>query len=92
MSYMFAQCYLLVSLDLSNFDISQKNLNGLFKGCSSLKSIKFSQNYKLFDKIDKMFYECSSLISLDLFNFDFGFIDNMGNLFYSCSSLTSLAF
>ena len=90
MSYMFSQCHLLVSLDLSNFDISQKNLDGLFKGCMSLKTIKFSDNYTLLYKIDKMFYECTSLISINLYNFDFGFIDNMGNLFYSCSSLTSL--
>ena len=90
MDYMFSECILLEYLDLSSFSISQRSMVGIFKGCLSLTSIKFSGEYKLVGNIYQMFSQCSSLVSLDLYNFDFALNDNFESLFSDCYSLTSL--
>ena len=90
MNNMFENCYFLLSLDLSSFSLSQKNMELFFSGCYSLKSVKFSNDYKLVGRIDKMFNDCRSLESLDLSGFDFGLNYNFESLFYGCYSLTSL--
>jgi len=90
MDGMFINCISLLSLDLSNFSLSQKSMTNFFSGCTSLKTIKFSKEYKLVGNIYHMFYECSSLKSIDLSGFDFALNDNFDSLFYGCYSLTSL--
>ena len=87
---MFENCDSLTSIDLSNFSLSQKNMIEFFYGCKSLKSVKFSKDYKLVGRIDKMFSECSSLEALDLSGFDFALNNNFDSLFSGCYSLTSL--
>ena len=90
MNRMFEDCIFLLSLDLSKFSLSQKNMEEFFSGCYSLKSVKFSKDYKLVGRIDKMFNECNSLESLDLSGFDFALNIDFGSLFYGCYLLTSL--
>ena len=90
MDGMFRDCISLLSLDLSNFSLSQKSMANFFSGCTSLKTIKFSKEYKLVGNIYHMFYDCSSLISIDLSGFDFALNDNFNSLFFGCYSLTSL--
>ena len=90
MDGMFKDCISLLSLDLSNFSLSQKSMKSFFSGCTSLKTIKFSKEYKLVGNIYHMFYKCSSLKSIDLSGFDFALNDNFDSLFYGCHSLTSL--
>ena len=92
MSYMFAQCISLTSLDLNGFDTSNvTKMNHMFYGCRNLVSVNLSSfdtsNVKL---MGFMFAECVSLASLDLSSFNTSNVINMNLMFYDCSSLTSL--
>ena len=87
---MFEDCSSLLSIDLSNFDLSNKYLDSFFKGCTSLTSIKFSKKKQLVKSIWSMFSGCHSLLSLDLSCFNFSLVEGMSNLFYECYLLTSI--
>ncbi len=92
MSYMFYECSLLNSLDLSNFNT--KNviyMNNMFSHCSKLISLnlpKFKSNKVI--NMSYMFCDCSSLTSLNLSNFKFGKNINYSWMLYNCSSLSYL--
>ena len=59
------------SIDFSNFDLSLvTTFIRAFYGCSSLKSIKFSNNISSILDLEYMFSGCISLESIDLSNFD----------------------
>jgi len=92
MSYMFACCDFLTSLDLSSFETSGvTTMENMFEACSRLTSINLSS----FDtsgvtNMSTMFGGCSSLTSLDLSSFDTSRVDDMSSMFWKCSSLASL--
>ncbi len=83
----------------NNFNTSKvTNMQGMFKGCSSLTSLDLSgfntSNVKYFGKEGNsdcgMFSNCSSLTSLDLSSFNTSNATNIEFMFYVCTSLTSL--
>ena len=92
MSWMFADCSSLESLDLSNWDVSNAtNMNGMFYGCYSLTSLNLS-NWVVGNATDMfgMFGNCESLTSLDLSKWSVGNVTNIAWMFSDCYSLTSL--
>ena len=73
-------------IDVSNCVFS--DMASMFKGCTSLVSIKFSgiDTNGVQDMVN-LFYNCKSLISLDLSDFDFSNGYDFENMFYGCTSL-----
>ena len=73
-------------IDVSNCVFS--DMASMFKGCTSLISIKFSGiNTNAVQDMVNLFYNCKSLISLDLSDFDFSNGYDFENMFYGCTSL-----
>ena len=91
-SFMFLECYSLLSIDFSSFNTTNvKDMYSMFRKCSSLKSIKLSSfNTINVNDMACMFMNCSSLISIDLSSFNTTNVDNMGSMFSGCSSLISI--
>ncbi len=91
-SKMFAGCYNLTSVDVSQFDTSQvTNMSSMFSDCSSLASLDLSKfDTSQTTNMSSMFYGCSSLTSLDLSRFDTSKVTDMSYVFSNCRSLTSL--
>ena len=84
MSYMFAHCYSLVSLDLRDFNTSNvTNTRGMFNGCHNLTSVDVSSfNTSNVTDMWLMFGYCYSLTSLSLSNFNTGNVVDMEKMFY----------
>ena len=82
----------IVLIDLSKFDSSNiEDINSMFNGCSSLKSINFLNfNTVKIKSMDSVFYGCSSLEELDLSSFDTSNVSFFHRLFEKCSSLKKL--
>ena len=89
---MFNGCSSIISIDLSNFDISSNTtMNNMFLSCSSLSYVNLTNfNTKSVKNMNSMFKGCSSLISLDLSFFNTTLVTNMNNMFTGCDSLTFL--
>ena len=67
------------------------NCDNMFRGCSSITEIDFSNfNTSNVDNMESFFFGCSKLISLNLSNFDTSKVTKMNGMFYECSLLTSL--
>ena len=100
MSYMFADCENLTSLDLSEFDTSDvTDMSYMFSGCKKLESLDFkgTEPYEInrFDTsnvtdMSNMFNSCYGFTSLDLSDFDTSNVTNMSGMFNCCGNLTSL--
>lgn len=94
MDYMFANCTKLTNsiTNLSSLDTHNvKNIEGMFKGCTSIPSIDLSNfNTQNVTNMSYMFSGCSALTSLDLSKFNTANVTNMSRLFENCSSLDSL--
>ena len=91
-SNMFAKCYKIFEINLSNFDTSKvTNMKYMFYNCSSLTSLDLSNlNTSQVTNAISIFSRCSSLISLDLSNFDTSQITSFYNMFSECTALTSV--
>ena len=92
MNNMFYSCYLLASLDISNFNTSNvTDMCDMFNGCSSLTQHDLS-NFDTSNVTDmtQMFYNNNSLTQLDLSNFDTSNVTSMDRMFASCSKLKSI--
>ena len=86
MSYMFSNCYSLVSiphLDTANVT----NMGNMFNGCFSLVAIPQLDTSNV-TNMSSMFKNCYSLVSIP--QLDTSNVTNMGNMFYSCSSLVAI--
>ena len=92
MSWMFAFCESLTSLDLSHLDTSQvTNMSGIFWQCRGLTNLDLSNwDTSQVTNMHAMFPVCESLLVLDLSNWDTSQVTNMSGMFDDCSSLTSL--
>ena len=72
MSYLFEDCYDLISVEFSeNFDTSHVLcMRDMFSGCDRIEHINVSSfNTTLVRDMNWMFYQCDSLTSLNLSNF-----------------------
>ena len=66
-------------------------MNGMFYGCSSLKSLNLSNfNTESTKNMAFMFYKLSSVKSLDISNFNTPNVEYMYFMFYGCESITYL--
>ena len=93
-SYMFNDCKLLTSVDLSNIDISStETLNNMFANCTSLQNVNL-KGFKLDSAttISSIFNNCYSLKSLDFSALKPTRLTKVYYAFYNCSSLTSINF
>ena len=92
MSYMFAYCSGLTSLDLSSFNTSAvTNMSSMFAYCSGLTSLNLTGfDTSAVTNMDMMFNNCSKLTSLNLSSFDTSAVTSLWLMFDDCSSLTSL--
>ena len=92
MSWMFASCMGLTSLDVSGFNTAHvTDMTGMFYGCSGLTSLDVSGfNTAHVTSMAQMFSFCNLLHSLDVSGFNTANVTDMSWLFYSCSGLTSL--
>ena len=91
---MFRECYMLTSLNLSNFVNSKVENNamaGMFMDCIALEYLNMS-NFITSEitGFGHLFYNCSSLISLDISKFDTSKVNWMDFMFYGCEKLISL--
>ena len=92
MSFMFASCKLLSSLDVSRFNTSKvTTAEMMFYNCPSLKSIDVSGfDTSNMTDMSYMFGVCSGLTSLDVTGFNTSKVTRIGGMFENCSGLTSL--
>ena len=80
------------NIDLSIFDTQNiTDMSYMFRGCSSLTSITFPENFgSNVTSMYSMFFGCSSLTSIT-FPENFGSnVTSMSSMFYNCKSLTTL--
>ena len=86
MYYLFDGCYLLTSLNVSNFDTSNVvDMLNMFGNCVSLTSLNLLNfNTSQVMDMEKMFYNCTSLTSLDLSSFDTSQVEWMNSIFDGC--------
>ena len=89
---MFAGCFRLTSLDLSNFNTSNvTSMEIMFSRCFGLTSLDVSNfNTENVTYMGHMFSQCQSLTSLDVSNFNTENVTYMTDMFFGCSSLISL--
>ena len=92
MTYMFAGCSGLTSLNLSKFNTQNvTDMCYMFYGCSGLTSLDLSKfDTQNVTDMSVMFNGCFGLTSLDLSNFNTQNVKDMIHMFYACSGLTSL--
>ena len=92
MGSMFAGCFILTPLDVSNFNTQKvEDMSRMFGSCMKLKSLNVSNfdTQKVKD-MNFMFYNCNSLTSLDVSNFNTQNVENMRYMFSWCTGLNSL--
>ena len=92
MQFMFNNCSLLSSIDLSSFDTQiVTNMACMFYKCPSLTSLNIVNfNTKEVNYMHYMFFNCSSLSSIDLSNFNTQKVKKMQYMFSDCSLLRAL--
>lgn len=92
MSFMFAGCTNLVSVDFTNCDTSKvTQMAGLFGDCISLTNVNFAAiNTSNVVTMMGMFDTCSALSSVDVSMFNTEKVTCMQYMFNLCTSLTSI--
>ena len=93
MDYMFNNCKNIISLDLSNLDLTYTtNISYMFNECISLKNITIiNLNESIIEDYSYMFNECNSLEYIDLSNFKGSKVTNrMDYMFNNCNNLISI--
>ena len=92
MSYMFAHCSALTSLDVSQFDVGKvTDMQYMFFDCTGLTNLElfYYDSYNV-TNMRGMFVGCSGLTSLNVNHLVTENVTDMISMFSSCSSLTSL--
>ncbi len=94
MSYMFAGCKALKSLDLSTFMTSDAtSMERMFYQCEELENLNISGFYTAnVTNMSFMFAECPKLKKLDLTSFNTANVTNMAGMFKKCKELNELNF
>ena len=89
--FMFACCYNIIEIDLSNFDTSDiVNMSGMFYGCKLLKHISGISCWNISNVIDMsyMFFYCESIqIFPDISLWNTSNVEKMNKMFAKCRSL-----
>ena len=92
LSYMFQNCYSLAEFDLSFFKLKTAGnvimMNGLFSGCTALKSLDFSKlDMSKVNYTASLCQNCKVLdLATDYVNNTLKYVES--NCFYNCSALT----
>ena len=90
-SKMFENAVSIITIDLSNLDLSCSNSNSMFIGCNNLESINFGDfDTSSITDMSHMFEYCYKLEYLDLSKFNTYKVTNMLYMFRECKSLLSL--
>ena len=92
MKYMFSDCSLLSSLDLTNFDTGNvTDMSNMFLGCRNLTSLDVTNfNTEKVTDMKYMFVDCQKLTSLNVSKFNTTEVTDMSDMFEDCYALTSL--
>ena len=92
MSYMFAGCSKLKSVDLTYMNLQNvEDMDNMFYYCLVLKTIYLKGlNTSNVKNMKSMFELCKSLEHLDLSSFDTQKVKNFQKMFYECSSLKAI--
>ena len=93
MTFMFANCNKLTSLDVSHFNTSKvTNMNYTFYSCMSLTELDLTGwDTSSATSMVYMFYYCNELKTLTLStNFSTKKVTSFSNMFYHCTALTEL--
>ena len=92
MGYMFRNCKILTSLDVSNFNTQNViDMRSMFEGCKALTSLDVSNfNTQNVTDMSWMFFGCEALTSLDVSNFNTQNVIDMNRMFEGCKALKSL--
>ncbi len=91
MSYMFAFCYKLKSLDLSNFNTANvKNMDRMFCRCDDLESIKIGDGWNTGNVINMggLFNGCHKLQNFDLHRLNTSMVEDMSYMLNSWTETT----
>ena len=93
-SNLFRNCYDLVSIDLSEADLSGiTNMSRMFEYCGKLETIHFGNaDFSQVTDMSYMFNGCGSLTTLDLSKASFSRLENMSGMFSGCEKLTAVDF
>ena len=91
-SFMFYNCSLLISIDLSNLNLQNvTNMSLMFSCCSSLANVNLSNlNTQNVISMKYIFSGCSSLKNVNLSYLNNQNLMTMKSMFYGCSSLINL--
>ena len=92
MSWMFANCTKLTSLDVSHFNTSQVyEMFAMFCGCTSLTTLDLSSwDTSQVYSFESMFSGCIGLTSLDLSSFNTAETSFMDYMFIDCTNLKTI--
>lgn len=92
MSWMFAWCKNLKTIDVSSFNTSNvTNMHEMFEGCENLTNLDVTSfNTSNVINMNKMFYNCKRLENVDVSSFNTSAVTDMGWLFACCDSLKTL--
>ena len=92
MEQMFAYCYALTSLDVTNFNTENVTTMGsMFASCQALTSLDVTNfNTEKVTNMSSMFADCKALTSLDITNFNTAIVKFMFTMFNGCSALTTI--
>lgn len=92
MSYMFAGCSKLKSVDLTYMNLQNvEDMDNMFYYCLILKTVYLKGlNTSNVKNMKSMFELCKSLEHLDLSSFDTQKVKNFERMFYGCSSLKAI--
>ena len=92
MSYMFYNCSVLTSLDVSGFNTSNvTNMKSMFAGCNKLTSLDVSKfNTSKVTNMAGTFANCNKLTSLDVSKFNTSKVTDVHSMFYRCYEIKTL--
>ena len=90
--YLFYNCNLLNSIDLSHFKTDKiTNMESMFEGCTFLSEVNLTNiNTINVNNMFSMFKKCGSLNFLDFSSFNTQNVTNMRMMFEECKSLSTL--
>jgi surface protein len=95
MSYMFAGCSSLTSIQGANFNTTNvRTMAHMFDGCSSCTSFESlgttNFNTHNLQDMEAMFKDCAALTSIDLSNFNTNRVSKMKELFRGCKAAQTI--